>query len=230
MRIGQYIAVFFIGAGMLSLHAQEKSVNPGINKSFQDPSVAKFEKRFEKEGREVYDQRQAVLEKLDLKPGMAVADIGTGTGLFTRLLAPAVGKKGKVYAVDIAKSFVEHSVKSAKEKGWENVEGIVCASDDAKLPPASVDLVFICATYHHFEFPAKTMASIRKALRPGGKLVVIDFERIEGKTREWLLEHVRAGKPVVTKEIEAAGFKLDKEVPMFEENYFLLFELADNKG
>jgi predicted methyltransferase len=230
MKIGHNTAVFIVFAGLFSLHAQEKSVNPEINKSFQNPSVTDFEERFEKEGREVYDQRQAVIKELGLKPGMAVADIGAGTGLYTRLIAPAVGKQGKVYAVDIAKSFVEHSVKSAKDQGWDNVEGIVCASDDAKLPPASVDMVFICDTYHHFEFPSKTMASIRKALRPGGKLVVIDFERIEGKSREWLLKHVRAGKPEVTKEIEADGFELVEEVPMFEENYFLVFKAADKKG
>jgi predicted methyltransferase len=74
------------------------------------------------------------------------------------------------------------------------------------------------------------MASIRQALRPGGKLVVIDFERIEGKSREWLLEHVRAGKPEVIKEIEADGFELAGEVPMFKENYFLVFKVADKKG
>lgn len=214
---------------MFPLQAQDKSVNPGINKSFQDPSVGSFEKRFEKEGREVYDQRQTIIKELGIKPGMTVADIGAGTGLFTRMLAPAVGKEGKVYAVDIAKSFVEHSVKSAKEEGWSNVEGLVCKADDAMLPPGSVDLVFICATYHHFEFPSKTMASIHKALRPGGRLVVVDFERIEGKTREWLLKHVRAGKELVTKEIVASGFELEKEVPMFKENYFLKFKVTDKK-
>jgi SAM-dependent methyltransferase len=136
MKIGQCTAVFIVFGGMFSLHAQEKSVNPGINKSFQKPSVTEFEERFEKEGREVYDKRQEVIKELGLKPGMAVADVGAGTGLYTRLLAPAVGKEGKVYAVDIAESFVEHAVKSSKDQGWDNVEGIVCASDDAKLPPA----------------------------------------------------------------------------------------------
>lgn len=223
------MTVVLVCGWMLPLQAQEKSVNPGINKSFKDPSVASFEKRFEIEGREIFDQRQTVIKEMGIKPGMTVADIGAGTGLFTRMLAPAVGKEGKVYAVDIAKSFVEHSVKSTKEQGWSNVEGIVCDADDAKLPAASVDLVFICATYHHFEFPSKTMASILKALRPGGKVVVVDFERIEGKSREWLLKHVRAGKGLVIEEIVASGFELEEEVPMFKENYFLKFKAAGNK-
>ncbi len=229
MKVKNLIMLVMLCGWIAPLQAQEESVNPGINKSFKDPSVASFEKRFEKEGREVYDKRQAIIKELGLKPGMTVADIGAGTGLFTRLLAPAVGKEGKVYAVDIAKSFVEHSVKSAKEKGWSNVEGIICKPDDALLPAASVDVVFICATYHHFEFPLKTMASIRKALRPGGKVVVLDFERIEGKSREWLLKHVRADKALVTKEIKASGFELVEEVSMFKENYFLKFKVAEKK-
>lgn len=229
MKIILLVVLAGVCGWIAPLQAQEKSVNPGINKSFKDPSVDSFEKRFEKEGREVYDQRQAIIKKLDLKPGMKVADIGAGTGLFTRLLAPVVGKEGKVYAVDIAKSFVEHSVKSTKKIGWSNVEGIVCKPDDVLLPTASVDVVFICATYHHFEFPSKTMASIRKALRPGGKVVVLDFERIEGKSREWLLKHVRADKALVTKEIKASGFELIEEVPMFKENYFLKFKVAEKK-
>ncbi|MCF6311745.1 MAG: methyltransferase domain-containing protein [Verrucomicrobiales bacterium] len=210
----------------LALNSQEKSLKPGINDSFKDPSVEKFEQRFEKEGREVYDQREAIIKQLGLTPGMSVADIGSGTGLFTRLLAPAVGKTGKVYAVDIAKNFVEHSVASAKKAGWKNVIGVVCKADEASLPAASVDVVFICATYHHFEYPFKTMTSILRALRPGGKLVVVDFERIEGKSRDWLLKHVRADKALVTKEITASGFELIEEVPMFKENYLLKFKAS----
>lgn len=229
MTLDKLTLFIFACLGMLPMQAQQKSVNPGINKSFQNPSVSEFEKRFEKEGREVFDKRQAIIKELKLQPGMTVADIGAGTGLFTRMLAPAVGKKGMVYAVDIAKSFVEHSVESAKQEGWSNVEGLVCEADDAKLSPGSVDLVFICATYHHFEYPSKTMASIRRALRPGGQVVVVDFERIEGKSREWLLKHVRAGKELVIKEIIDSGFELEEEVSMFKENYFLKFKAEGEK-
>ena len=84
--------------------------------------------------------------------------------------------------------------------------------------------MFACDTYHHFEYPQATLASIRRALRPGGTLVVVDFERIPGKTRPWLLDHVRCGKGQVIAEIAAAGFELVEEVPLgLEENYFLRF-------
>ena len=206
-----------------SAAAQEASVNPGINDTFKNPEPKEFIERFEKEGREVYDNREAIVAKLGLLPGMTVADVGAGTGLFTRLLASQVGPSGKVYAVDIAKTFVDHVVLSSHARGLKQVEGIVCTADDAMLPPASVDLVFICDTYHHFEFPHKTMTSIANALKPGGRLALLDFERIEGKSSEWILSHVRAGREVFLKEIEDSGFERVEEFDLFEENYFVTF-------
>jgi predicted methyltransferase len=109
------------------------------------------------------------------------------------------------------------------------VAGVVCTADSVKLPPASIDVAFVCDTYHHFEFPFRTLASIYEALRPGGQLIVIDFHRIEGKSREWVLNHVRAGQDVVTKEIQASGFKLLGEEKLLSENYFLRFEKVERK-
>ncbi len=211
----------------LCSQAQDTSVNPGINDSFQDPNPKSFVERFEKEGREVYDNREAIVKKVGLKPGMVVADVGAGTGLFTRLLAPGVGPGGKVYAVDIAKTFVNHTVMSARARGLKQVEGIVCDPDDVKLPAGSVDVVFICDTYHHFEFPQKTMRSILKALKPDGRIYLLDFERIEGVSSDWILGHVRAGKDVVIGEIESVGFELEESFDLFEENYFVKFRKAD---
>ncbi len=208
---------------LTSVQGQEKSVNPGINDSFRNPDVKKFVERFEREGREVYDGRKKIITALQIKPGMTVADVGAGTGLFSRLIAPAVGPGGKLYSVDIAKSFVDHTVASCHAKGWKQVEGIVCSPDDAKLPPESIDVIFICATFHHFEFPIKTMKSIHRALKPGGMVVVIDFERIEGKSSDWILKHMRAGKEVFRKEIESSGFEFVEELDFFEETYFLRF-------
>ena len=203
---------------------QEKSVRPGINKPFENPDVKEFVGKFEGESREIFAQRKEIVAACKLKPGMAVADIGAGTGLFTRLFAKEVGPKGKVYAVDIAPKFIEHIEKTCKEAGLKNVVGVVCTADSVKLPAKSVDLAFICDTYHHFEFPLKTMASIHEALRPGGQLIVIDFHRVKGKSSEWVLGHVRAGQKVVTKEIVSAGFKQVGEEKFLKENYFLRFE------
>jgi ubiquinone/menaquinone biosynthesis C-methylase UbiE len=203
--------------------AQEASVKPGINDSFANPDPGEFTERFEKEGREVYDARERIVGVLALREGMAVADVGAGTGLFSRLLAPRVGPAGRLHVVDIAKSFVDHTVLSCRVRGWDHVEGVVCTADDVRLPPDSVDLVFLCDTYHHFEFPFKTLASIHRALRPGGRLVVVDFERIEGASSEWILGHVRAGKDVVRREIEGSGFVFEDEPLDLSENYVMRF-------
>ena len=97
-------------------------------------------------------------------------------------------------------------------------------TENAELDKAenSIDLAFVCATFHHFEFPLKSMKSIRRALRPGGKVIVVDFERIEGKSSDWILGHVRAGKEVFQAETEESGFELEEEVTgLLEENYIL---------
>ena len=207
------------------LPAQETSVNPGINDSFENPDVDRFVGRFEREGRDAFDHREEIVEACQIEEGMAVADVGTGTGLFTRMFAPLVGDDGMVYAVDIAERFVKHVEQTALDEGHENVVGVVCTQDSARLPEASVDIVFICDTYHHFEFPHKTMMSIHQALRPEGILVLVDFRRIEGESSEWTLGHVRAGQEVFTEEIEAAGFRqIEERQDMLDESYFLRFE------
>ena len=86
-----------------------------------------------------------------------------------------------------------------------------------------MDQVFICDVYHHFEHPADTLASIHEALRDGGTMVIVDFERIPGKSRLFVLSHVRCGKETVIKEVEAAGFKFVEEVEMMEEQYVIRF-------
>ena len=223
LRFTTFLAFCFIPA--FTLVAQEKSVKPGINDRFENPDVAEFVERFERDGRDAYDHRKEVLAALDLKPGMVVADVGAGTGLFTRLFSPLVGKEGKVYAVDISDEFVAHIERLAKQQKQANIVGVVCDPDNVKLAPNSVDLVYICDTYHHFEFPQKTMASIHKALKPDGQVVLIDFIRKEGVSSEWILGHVRAGQEVFTQEIEDAGFKqIDEEKGLLKESYFVRFE------
>src|SRR5437870_4119521 len=195
-----FLTLAIFGLAILPTSGQEKSVRPGINKPFENPDVQEYLGKFEVESREVFGKRHEIIAACKLKPGMAVADIGAGTGLFTRLFAKAVGPKGKVYAVDIAPKFIAHIEKTCKEADIKNVVGVVCTADSVKLPPQSVDLVFICHTYHHFDLPFKTMASIHDAPRPGGQVAPIDFHSTPGRSPIWLLYHARAGQDTVTKE------------------------------
>jgi ubiquinone/menaquinone biosynthesis C-methylase UbiE len=204
---------------------EEKSVNPGINDNFMaaELNVSEWVERFEREGREVYDQRMDIVSAIGLGPGQDIADIGAGTGLFTGLFSDAVGKDGNVYAVDIVPVFLSNILKRAKETGRTNIKTVLGTSKSTRLPSKSIDKVFICDTYHHFEFPANTLASISRALRSGGEIILIDFKREEGESSDWILKHVRAGEPVFTAEIEAAGFEKIASYKLLKDNYILRF-------
>ncbi len=205
--------------------AQEASVKPGINDSFQDPDAGEYTERFEVESREVFALRKEILAASGIQPGQTVADIGAGTGLFTRLFSEAVGAEGRVIAVDISANFLEHIRSTARDLGLTNIDTVLCDQESTGLPPRSVDVAFICDTYHHFEFPQKTMASLHRALKPEGRVVMIDFHRQEGISSEWTLNHVRAGQEVFEAEILEAGFrKVDEIEGLLTENYFVVFE------
>ena len=192
--------------------AQEKSVNPGINDSFRNPVAREYVERFEIESREVFQHRRKILDACQIHPGQTVADIGAGTGLFTRLFSEAVGDGGRVIAVDIAKEFLEHIQATSEKLGQKNVETVLGTAESTELPEDSIDVAFICDTYHHFEFPFKTMASLRRALKSDGRVIVIDFHRIPGKTKEWTMDHVRAGQEVFEREIIESGFVKSREI------------------
>ena len=219
------LAVCTTGHG--ALVAQEKSVRPGVNDTFRDPDPKAFTERFEIESREVFAKRKEILDAIKLNPTDIVADVGAGTGLFTRLFASNLGPDGRVISVDIAQKFLNHIEITCREQGLRNVETLLCKDDSTELPPESVNVVFICDTYHHFEFPKKTMTSILKALKPGGRVIVIDFKRIEGESTDWTMSHVRAGQEVFEAEIIAAGFQKTGEVKdVLKENYMVVFEKA----
>ena len=204
----------------------ERSVRPGANEQYLVPDldVTAWRNRLEREGREVFERRQAILDASGVTPGMQLADVGAGTGLFSLLFARKVGPTGQVHAVDIAPRFLAHIDASAREHGITNVRTV--KGDARRLPLAenSVDVIFVCDTYHHFEYPRTMNASLYKALRPGGQLLLIDFRRIPGKTAGWILEHVRAGQEVFTRELQQAGFEKVEELPLLKENYFLRFK------
>ena len=211
----------------LPFYAQEESVKPGVNDAYlkEGMIVEDWVERLGREGREVYDNRQAIVERLGLKPGMDVADIGTGTGVHLPFLASKVRPNGKAYAVDIVPKFIAHIQAQAKANQWSNVTPVLCTERSVKLPAASIDLAFICNVYHHFEYPSDSLASIHQALRSGGRLILIDYKRIPGTSAKWMLNHMRAGQEVFEEEITSAGSTKTAEITdLFKDNYFVIFE------
>lgn len=220
--------VFSILLFMSLSHAEEQSVRPGINRYYVNPDWQQWVNTFERSGREVYDKRFAIVDATGVRQGMAVADIGAGTGLFTRLFAERVGPQGRVYAVDISRPFIDNILRSSREQGLSNVEGVVNSHKDVSLPAASIDLAFLVDTYHHFEYPASMLSSIHKSLRKQGTLVVIDFRRDPQHSSRWVMGHVRAGKDTVIDEITRSGFRLVEDKALLRTNYYLVFSKLDS--
>lgn len=223
-----YVVMLLFGFVYAELHAEEQNVNPGINRYYYDTEYENWVSVFENPGREVYAKRHAIVEALQLQPGLRVADIGAGTGFYTRLFAEQVGTSGKVYAIDISRDFIRAILDQAQQQGLANIEGIVNDARSIELPASSIDLAFICDTYHHFEYPRTILASIHQAIRPGGRLVIIDFRKQSGLSSAWVMSHVRANEAEVIKEIESAGFKLTDRSDLLKTNYFLTFSKPAN--
>ena len=223
MTLARVALVLALAAAPFLADAQS-GADRSINAPFVNPNFEVWRGRFEAEGREVYDRRHEIVAAVAAKPGEVVADVGAGSGLFVRLFAQAVRPGGRVIAVDISQVFVDNVLRLAHEQGLDNVSGVVGTAADTRLPEGALDVVFTSDAYHHFEQPEATLASIRRALKPGGRFVVVDFERTPGVSPEWILRHVRAGKETVTAEVVAAGFRLAEERKLMRENYFLVFE------
>lgn len=207
--------------------AQGGSVKPGINEKFlsDDLDVEEWTGRFEGESREIYAHRKEIVAALKLEDAQRVADVGAGTGFFSELLAEAVGENGQVWALEISPKFIEHLKQRFDKAGLSQIEVVENTDRSTGLAESSVDLAFICDVYHHFEFPDDILRNLKYVLRGRGSLVVVDFKRIEGESKEWVFDHVRAGQEVFRAEIEKAGFVFVEEVKIdgLEDNYVLRF-------
>jgi ubiquinone/menaquinone biosynthesis C-methylase UbiE len=127
----------------------------------------------EERGRE--ERTDLLLAALDLKPGLVVADIGAGTGYLSRRLAPRVAPGGRVLAVDVQPEMIALLQAGARREGLANIEASLGAADDVKLAPGSVDLAIMVDVYHELAYPYEVLASIARALKPGGRVVFVEY-------------------------------------------------------
>lgn len=202
-----------------------------MNQKFVDPqlNVQELVDRFESQSRDIYAKRQEIVRAVGPRPGEAVADIGAGTGLFTRLFAEQVGPTGTVYAVDISPVFLKHIAEQAQRRGEDQVVKTVLDTQDATtLPPRSVDVAFLCDTYHHFEHPARMLGSIHQALKPGGRLVILDFD-LRAESSEMVKHRARGPKEVYFREVTEAGFEPveTSNAPLLKDDFFAVFRRVD---
>ena len=170
-------------------------------------------------GRDEWQKPEQVIQSLEIRPGERVADLGSGGGYFTFRLAQAVGPAGKVYAVDVDRGMIENVAERAQKAGLRNVETILAKYDDPSLPESGVDLIFTSNAYHHIEMRAQYFANAAKYLRPGGRIAIVDFN---GKSWFGIFGHHTPGE-VVKKEMEEAGYRLERELDFLDRQHFLVF-------
>ena len=178
-------------------------------------SAGEYAKHLENPSRDAWQKPHEVITSLDIKSGEVIADLGSGSGYFTRRLAMHAGK---VYAVDIDSRLLEIVKKDAPA----NVEAILAAADDPKLPPESADTVFICEVWHHIDNRPAYLAKLAKALKPGGRIVVIDF--IKGKKTPGPPEGMKLSEDQVRQEFAGAGFDQVQKFDFLPHQYFLVFK------
>ena len=129
----------------------------------------------ERDEREREERSDLLLPMLNLKPGTVAADIGAGTGYYSRRIADRVGPTGKVYAVDVQPEMVTMLRAIARQRGYGNVAPILGGNKDVKLPAASVDVAIMVDVYHELEFPYEVLASVVRAVKPGGRVVFVEY-------------------------------------------------------
>jgi arsenite methyltransferase len=175
----------------------------------------------EPDGRDKEQKPDEVLKLMNVKPGQVIVDIGAGAGYFTRRFAAAVGPTGRAIGVEIDSAMVSSMNADARRLGLTNYEARLVLPDDPMLAASSVDVVFLCDTYHHIDDRAAYFAKIRQALKYDGRLVILDFVRTKENADHSIL------KDEVVDELRRAGFRLAREFDLLlPKQYFLEFEPA----
>ena len=173
--------------------------------------------------REAEEAPDRALDALKIQPGETAADIGAGAGYFTWRLAARVGPAGKVYAVDIQPRMLELLERNVKARGHSNVVTVLGAEDDPRLPDGAVDLALMVDVYHEFSQPKKMLERIRRALRPGGRMVLLEYRK-EDPDVPIRLEHKMTVREVRA-EIEPEGFRFERVIDSLPRQHILIFRV-----
>lgn len=200
--------------------------NPdGIGKFYMNREIAQVMGHqammwLERESRVTEEKPDLTVQKLDLEPNDVVADIGAGTGYFSLRIAQQV-PQGEVYAVDIQPEMLNAIAFLKEEQQITNIETVLGEEDNPNLPPASIDLAFMVDAYHEFAYPREMMEGIVQALKPGGRVVLLEY-RQENPMIMIKPLHKMTQKQV-KKELKAVGLKWQETKEFLPEQHFLVF-------
>ena len=213
-------AMLFVFAAALAAQVHHGGENPPH--PHHRRSAAEWERVLENPGRDAWQKPDEVVAALGLRPGQTAADIGAGSGYFSVRLARAVGPEGKVYAADIQQDLIDLLAKRKQELHLPALHPLLGQPGDPKLPDASVDLVFICDVLHHIEGREAYYAKLRRALKPGGRIAIVDFHKRELPVGPGVAMKIAREDAVA--ELAQAGFALAAEHDFLPYQYFLVFE------
>lgn len=192
------------------------------------PNVMEYIDRLDSPERDQYQKPALVIEALELRPGMGVADLGAGSGYFTRRFVEAVTETGKVYVVDVepgALKYVEDSLVHMHRP--YTAEFILARPDNPKIPSQSVDLIFVCNTYHHLADRTEYFRNIKSSLKSGGRIAIVDFYHDERSGDLGFPKRHLVPQETVIQELSQAGYKLFREHTFLPKQYFLEFMLRE---
>lgn len=195
------------------------------NQAYKTPEQRKtIAQRLTAPDRDAKQRPQALVKALGLERGQTVADLGTGVGYLLPYLSEAVGGNGKVLAQDIFPDFLAKARAAADTERLNNVQFMLGTTTDPKLPVNSCDVILVLDAYHHFDFPAKMLARIKVALKPGGRLALVDYYKRPGAMAGGdAVNHIRLDMDDVIKEVEAEGFRAGKPQEHNPGSQYLVF-------
>jgi ubiquinone/menaquinone biosynthesis C-methylase UbiE len=215
------LAIVAALAAASSLSAQVAGqANSGYKTEEQRQSVAKT---LSDPNRDQTQQPGKLVREMSIEPGMTVADIGTGIGYMLPFLSRAVGPNGRVLAEDIFEDFLAAARQRAQNLKLTNIDFVKGSETDPNLPEGKVERVLALDVYHHFDYPDKMLAAIHKALKPDGKLIVVEYyKRPDAMANGRAMTHIRIDMPDVIKEIESNHFHLVMEREHIKNVQYLL--------
>jgi ubiquinone/menaquinone biosynthesis C-methylase UbiE len=171
--------------------------------------------------REREETPREAIKALKIKEGESIADVGAGSGYYTVLLARAVGERGRVYATDIQPEMLELIRRKVARDQLSNVEVILGSEDDPRLPAGALDLVLMVDVYHELARPQAMLRALKRVLRPGGRLVLIEFRK-ESRDVPIREEH-KMSVAEARAELEAEGYKFDNVIDVLPWQHILVF-------